>query len=558
MSVAAVLLWLVGGAFAAYGIKVSFDTWRLAKAGLWKEQREYDMIAAARYFRQHESERPALPDRAWADLDLDLVFQRIDRTTSWPGQHLLYARLRREDYTFDDLRRFDESVSRLADDQQLRTRIRDAVRPLNHHRASRLPALFGGAIPALPWAARLTPVLTLVSVGMVVATKQHPAMILGLLASTVVNIVVRVVLQGRIDPFLPALRSLRPMLSAARKLSDINVPGLATHAAALRADVSRLAWIGRATRWLAFEPGPDAAGFIYTLINLVLLLDVSAFAWSVEAIRDHRATIRKMYEALGELDVAVSVAILRAEPRPWCRPVFRSDRHRALDVTAVTHPVLDDPVPNSLLLDGRNILLTGSNMSGKSTFVRTLGVNAVLAQTIHTVFADEWRAPRLAVRTSIGRADSLLEGKSYYRAEVDAVGALFTAPTDHQRLILIDELFRGTNSIERVAAARAVLAELDRGDSVVIVATHDVELLELLPSFGSWHFREDVTDGVLTFDYRLRSGACSTRNALAILELAGYPASVVADARATAAELEQRVMVDGQARRGQGTIHSRT
>ena len=545
MSVAALFVLLICGAFVAYGAKVSIESWRLMRSGLWKDAREYDMVAAARYFRDIDSECDSLPDRTWADLDLDAVFQRIDRTTSWPGQHLLYARLRREDHSFDELCQFEAAVTRLSDDEPLRVRIRWALRPLNHYRASRLPALFGGALPALPPVARLTPLLTVASIGMLVATAWHPPMILGVLAVTVVNIVARLALQARIDPFLPALRSLEPMLRAARTLSSLPVPELATRTMALRADVSRLAWIARAARWLAFEPGPDLVGMIYTYINLLLLIDVSTFVWSADAIRDRRGTIRQIYEALGDLDVMTSVATLRAEPRPWCRPVFRDGREHALDVVALTHPLLDGAVPNSLQLDGHNIVLTGSNMSGKSTFVRTIGVNAVLARTIHTVFAERWRAPRLAVRTSIGRADSLLEGTSYYRAEVDAVGALFSRPSDEQRLILIDELFRGTNSIERIAAARAVLVELDRGDSLVIVATHDVELLELLPAYGSYHFREEVRDGMLTFDYCLHPGACSTRNALAILELAGYPDSVVAEARATAAMLEQRVHVHG-------------
>ncbi|MEO8620618.1 MAG: hypothetical protein ABI625_06110 [bacterium] len=539
MSPASVIVALICGAFVVYGIKASIDTYRLTKSG--KLQREYDMLAVARYFRDIERECASLPDRTWADLDLDLVFQRIDRTASWPGQHLLYARLRREDHSDDHLLRFDAGVSRLVSDAALRDRIRATLTKLNHWSASRLPALFGGALPALPFAARFTPLLTVASVAMLAATLWHPSMILGVLACTVANIVVRLVLQTRIEPFLPALRSLEPMLRAARTLSRIDAAELAAQTTALRVEMKRLEWIGRAGRWSTYEPRGDIDAMIYTYINLLLLADVSAFAWSAEAIRARRAAIREMYEAIGELDVMLSVATLRNEPRTWCRPEFMASRERAFAVSTITHPVLDDPVPNSLTLDGRNIVLTGSNMSGKSTFVRTVGVNAVLARTIYTVFAKSWCAPKLAVRTSIGRADSLLEGKSYYRAEVDAVGALFTSPSDDQRLILIDELFRGTNSIERIAAAHAVLAELDRGDSIVIVATHDVELLELLPDFGSYHFREEVRDGALTFDYHLHPGACSTRNALAILELAGYPESVVAEARVTAAALEQRV-----------------
>jgi hypothetical protein len=544
VSPTAIFIVLLGCAFLAYGVKASFDSWRLYKAGLGRVDREYDMKVVAQYFRGVADEHPSLPDRSWADLDLDVVFQRLDRTVSWPGQHLLYARMRREDLSFDALRKYDLAVTRLADDEGLRTHIRWAVRPLAEQNASRLPALFTGALPALPVTARLTPLLTLAAVVMILMVPWHPVMIMGVLVITVANLFVRVSLQDRIDPFLPALRSLQPMLACARTLRRLDVPELSQQSGALSSEMARLEWIGRATRWLAFEAGPDLAGAIYTYINLLLLADVSAFAWSVEAIRAKSATIRAMYEALGELDAMTSVAIIRSEDRKWCRPVFVAACGRALDLVAITHPVLGSPVANSLCIEGQNLLLTGSNMSGKSTFVRTLGVNAVLAATIHTVFATTWRAPRLVVRTSIGRSDSLVDGTSYYRAEVDAVGALFTGADGRQRLILIDELFRGTNSIERIAAAQAVLAELDRGDDIVVVATHDVELLELLPTYMSLHFREEVQGGLLTFDYRLHPGASSTRNALAILELAGFPAEVVAESRRTAASLEKRLRIN--------------
>jgi len=542
MNVAAVVVALICGGFVVYGAKASYETWRLMKSAPKRPKREYDMDTVARYFREISPWVKSLPEREWADLDMDEVFERVDRTASWPGQHLLYARLRGEDLGFDALRQFDAAVTVLVDSNALRARIQRTLERLKHPPASTLPALFSGALPAVGVGARFIPLMTLASVAMLLAVAWHPPLVLGVVVMLIANFAVRFSLQSRLEPFLPAVRSLDAMLRTAAALSDIDVPELAATTIGLRTDGKRLGWIGRATRWLSFEPdGNMFRDSFYIYLNMLFLLDVSAFAWSAEELRARAPTIRRMYEALGMLDVMSSVAVLRTEERQWCRPVFRSARTRILHAVGITHPLLDDAVPNSIAIDGRNIVLTGSNMSGKSTFIRTLGVNAVLARTIHTVFAEEWRAPLLAVRSSIGRTDNLMEGKSYYRAEVDAVGAFFARQAVDQRLILIDELFRGTNSIERIAAAQGVLAELDRGDSIVVVATHDVELLELLPAYTSFHFREEVRDGALTFDYRLHDGACSTRNALAILELAGYPCAVVERARQTAGVLEQRL-----------------
>jgi len=143
----------------------------------------------------------------------------------------------------------------------------------------------------------------------------------------------------------------------------------------------------------------------------------------------------------------------------------------------------------------------------------------------------------LRTRTSIERADSVMEGKSYYLAEVEAVRGLIRAKApDRQYLFLLDEIFRGTNTTERVAGAYGVLAYLNRGLDLVVVATHDVELLELLgSSFTPVHFREQVGDGGLTFDYRIRAGPSSTRNAIALLELMG----VSAPRRSRCAERDQ-------------------
>jgi DNA mismatch repair ATPase MutS len=191
-------------------------------------------------------------------------------------------------------------------------------------------------------------------------------------------------------------------------------------------------------------------------------------------------------------------------------------------------------VPNSIHVVDASVLITGSNMSGKTTFIRALGVSAVLAQTVHTTCAAVWRAPMLHVRTSIGRADSIVDGKSYYLAEAESVRALVRASgSGQQHLFLLDEIFRGTNPTERVAAASAVLSYLSRGSDLVFVATHDIEVLELLgDGFGAYHFRESVDGGVLTFDYRIHPGPSSTRNAITLLRLMEYPEELVAEAMA--------------------------
>ncbi len=534
-------LLLVGGMIAMLVVRAVRLTLALRKVPD-ANAREHDMARVAAYYEDSDEPMQGLPDRAWADLDMDAVFKKLDRTVSWPGQHLLYARMRREDLSLDALRELEAGVTHVSADSAASTAIRSALAPLDDGNASVLPALFHGHAPAPPPFARAYPLLSVIGLACLVGAFRWPALIIAVACVALVNAFVRVAMRERIDHLVPGMRMLPAMLLASRTLGALDHPELARHTAVLRDSAPRLEWLARAARWLSFEAnsGNEIAGYVYEYVNLLFLLDVTSYAWSIGGIRAERETIRRAYVAMGELDVLQAVATLRAEMRHQTTPVVAAGVERRIAFTDLVHPLLETAVPNSLDLRERSMLLTGSNMSGKSTFIRTIGVNAVLAQSINTVLASSWHAPRVTIRTSIGRADSILEGKSYYRAEVDAIGALF-APTDGVlRLILIDELFRGTNSIERVAAAKAVLGQLERNGDLVIVATHDVELLELLPEYATYHFREEVRDGELVFDYQLHDGACSTRNALAILELAGFPPAVVDDARRTAAQVERR------------------
>jgi DNA mismatch repair ATPase MutS len=215
-------------------------------------------------------------------------------------------------------------------------------------------------------------------------------------------------------------------------------------------------------------------------------------------------------------------------------------------LTNVRHPLLFDAVPNSVTLaPGRGVLITGSNMSGKSTFLRTVGVTAVLAQTLNTCLATEYSAPVLNVRSYIGRSDDLVTGKSYYVVEVESLLGLVAASVESApHLFLLDELFRGTNAVERIAAGQAVLLELVSDSSrpnrhVVLAATHDGELVDLLPeSYSAFHFGDVVGPNGLIFDHQLRPGPATTRNAIALLRLHGASQELIRRALECAAMLD--------------------
>ena len=182
-------------------------------------------------------------------------------------------------------------------------------------------------------------------------------------------------------------------------------------------------------------------------------------------------------------------------------------------------------------------------------------MNAILAQAVNTCLATSYRAPVFIVRSLIGRSDDLTAGRSYYRDEVEAVLSLVKASrSGRPHLFLFDELFGGTSTIERIAAAEATLAELIHPDGrtpsphIVIAATHDRELVALLErTYASFHFADSIDADGLSFDYRLRRGPAGSWNAIALLEVCGAPPRLVERALARTAGLAEQRRLGGTA-----------
>ena len=173
-------------------------------------------------------------------------------------------------------------------------------------------------------------------------------------------------------------------------------------------------------------------------------------------------------------------------------------------------------------------------MSGKTTFIKAIAVNALLAQTLFTSFTKSYKAPFLKIQTSIKTTDSIEEQKSYFQAQAQSILNIMGRSTEAEEvksLVIIDEIFRGTNSIERIAAAKSVLSYITANQNFVFVSTHDLELAELLDEdFAIYSFEDSKSGGSLVFDYKLKEGFLKSRNGIAILESMGYPESVIDDA----------------------------
>ncbi len=275
---------------------------------------------------------------------------------------------------------------------------------------------------------------------------------------------------------------------------------------------------------------------LHIAVHLVVPWDL-AWTWYLQKVCNRlRPVLPDWIVRLATIDAAMALATFAYLNPSYAWPRRRPEGNATttgISGMAIGHPLLahEQRINNDLTLEGlgRVFLVTGSNMSGKSTFLRTMGVNICLAQAGGPVCAASWEWSWLRIQTCIRVGDALEEGLSYFYVEVKRLKNLLVAMRDHHEapvLFLIDEIFKGTNNRERLLGSEAFIRELTAGRGLGLVTTHDLELANLeqeLANLTNVHFQETFGDKELQFDYRLRPGPCPTTNALRIMAMEGLP-----------------------------------
>lgn len=275
----------------------------------------------------------------------------------------------------------------------------------------------------------------------------------------------------------------------------------------------------------------------YVILQVIVLWDIRLLKRLERWKAINGKYVEGWIEALGEFEAFVSSATLSDEYPHWAYPQI-ANRGSLLDVKQIAHPLLKDSqrVPNDLRItdDKRLLLVTGSNMAGKSTLLRSIGVNSVLARLGAPVCAQNWTSESFDIATSIRVHDSLQDGVSFFMAELKRLRLVVdqahreARPDGKRMLILLDEILQGTNSRERQIAVDSVLKKLVDMEAIVMSSTHDLELAsneQMKCSAQIVHFREyfETVEGkqVMRFDYVMRPGVTPTTNALKLLEMVG-------------------------------------
>ncbi|MFQ9924867.1 MAG: MutS-related protein [Beduini sp.] len=261
-----------------------------------------------------------------------------------------------------------------------------------------------------------------------------------------------------------------------------------------------------------------------SLFRYFTLKEARCFFKIQKQLTEHPHEYMALYETLGEIELCIAVAAYRHSlDQHYCLPKFIESSQ--LIMTEGCHPLLPNGIANSLTMDGP-IMLTGSNASGKSTFLKAVAVNMILAQTIHTATAQAFEMKPCLIVSSMAIQDHLLEGESYFIAEIKSLKRLLDFADHTYCFCLVDEILRGTNTYERLLSSSAVCHYLSQRESLSIIATHDIELTAQ-PNFKQYHFEETIKEDSIYFDYLLKPGPSHTMNAIKLLKIYGFNQNIL-------------------------------
>jgi DNA mismatch repair ATPase MutS len=489
---------------------------------------KYDLLAS-----DHSH---SLSSQTLNDIDFQELFCFLDRTTSKTGQQYFYSKLKHPATSIESLSKFNSLVHFFSTQQSVRENAQEELLYLSHRNAYFLTSLLQDISLKKPgWLKYLvaSPILAAV---LLIASIYSPGLLILLLLPAGLNMILHYWNKSKSVHIIHSFPQLIRLIHVTRKLSRIH-PSLKDDAA--EKSIEALKYFQ--SKSLLLQAGSDeglrdelANVFTYfiELTKAIFLIEVFTFYHLLREIERKKKSIRTLFDYIGNIDSAISVASLRAGSST-CEPDL-THLPKTISAKNICHPLITNCVPNDLNIRTKGILITGSNMSGKTTFLRTVIINSILAQTIFTCFADVFQSPVLKQFSSIRIDDSLMEAKSYYLEEVTSIHSLIReTESPAHNLFVLDEVFKGTNTVERIAAAKAILSFLNYGNNIVIVSTHDIELAELLKSeYDLFYFSESIEQKELHFDHKLKMGRLETRNALKILELYGFPEEIIREANA--------------------------
>lgn len=505
----------------------------------------FDFERIESYFRKRDNSNAfqVLSDKTCNDLDFQELFKFIDRTNSKVGQQYLYNKLRIIPFGSEENLGQERLIEEFIHDADFRLSVQNQLCKLNERETFYIASLFQDEILKPPKWYFIVPLLSFASALSLILSFFNPKMLLVLLGVFCINIIIHYGNKKNLYHYFGSIPQLLKLKDIACELfKQTTLKGLNPNL------MQSIKVIGKVRSYMNFfnlevklQADPQVFFWlIFELFKIIFLVEPLLLFGALKQLDTKRKEIEDVFMFVGQIDSIISVASIRQGLSNYCLPKI-SDEQKIILAKEAYHPLISDCEKNSIHVNKKSILLTGSNMSGKTSFIRTIGINAITGLTLNTCFADQFSFPRVRIYSAIRISDDLMNDKSYYFEEVLTIKEMVDKTENgNSNLFLLDEIFKGTNTIERISAGKAVLSSLTKNTNIVFVSTHDIELADLLEDdYDLYHFSEIVNNTTVDFDYKLKEGKLKKRNAIRILQINGYPEHIIKEAIEISTELDK-------------------
>lgn len=459
----------------------------------------------------------------WNDLNMDGIFKRINPGLSTSGEQYLYYMLRSPAVTEGDYNGRKALIELVEKKPDLRLKLQIILARLGCTRRADLSRAFCPSTHGYGWLLFYLVLMLLVpaSIAAAVLSPKHGLMLLFVMFA--LNTALHEFRIRKIQRDFDTVNYTVNMIFALHRIRKLKAPDLDCQLTEAYKSLDRLHSAIR-TGGVTGASGNSVGD----IITSFLLLDLIAYEFLKNKLGRNHKDVFNVHENLGKIDAAISIASYRKSLKTYAKPEISFGTAGFMDVLQMVHPLITHPVPNNLLANN-SVLITGSNASGKSTYLKTTALCAIMAQSICTCTAEKYHASAFHIYSSMALSDDLLAGESYYIVETKSLKRILDR-TAYEGAILcvIDEVLRGTNTVERIAASSEVLEALAQKGALCLAATHDIELCTLLKSsYHLYHFEEIISENDMLFDYIIREGPAQSRNAINLLKIIGFDDVIV-------------------------------
>lgn len=507
-----------------------------------KEEYSENKYRSLQYYYEHLPKGQGDIDSiTWNDLDMDQIFMTMNNTGSAAGEEYLFAMLHRLCFSREELAERNRLMEHFAKNKAKRQALAEQFMRMGKERNISVYEYIH-LLHLLKRESNAPHYLcfTFMFAALALILLYPVAGVMSVIVVGIYNAFSYYKRKGEIEKYFCVVSHLIRMMDGMKVLTTLEDEAIADYTAKIKKDLKVFASFRKGARIVAGKkPTGDLLEGMIDYIRMLFHIDLIKFNNMLKVFDNNEAELTGLFETAGFLDSMIAAASYRELMGEWCVPTL-TEGAPFLETTDLYHPMLDEPVKTSIS-EHRSVLITGSNASGKSTFIKTLAINAILAQTINTVMASSWNASFFIVASSMALRDDIFSKESYYIVEIKSLKRIMDMVNEKVPVLcFVDEVLRGTNTLERIAASAEILSWLAGANAMCFAATHDIELTHILEEkYSNYHFQEYVKENEVLFDYKLYPGRAVSKNAIKLLRMLGYDEGMTAHAEARVKHFEE-------------------